>query len=364
MRSLHSQSGAATLVISLILLVAMTLITLFTARSMVMEQRISANDYRSKQSFGAAEAGIQQAISMMTDIRVKNIYDVSGTLQYDSNDDDSPDTNLVIGSTTLGNGASYSATFSALNAGVTDEIVVTSTGFSDDGTAQKTITVLAAWGAAAPNPPPASLVATSNVNLSGSVNVSNVNTNLTIWSGGTTALTGAATTTTNDPVVAGVAQNDGALAGASGDELFETFFHSTKADIEAMADPHYVGAGNYSSTLDGMEDKIIWVDAAAGEFGLNSNTTIGSASDPVILIVENLSDFGINGNVTIWGIVYVMGDYIKNGGGNLTINGALVVEGTVTGNGNPTINFFPAGMTLPDVGLGTFQQVPGTWRDF
>ncbi|HIB63180.1 MAG TPA: hypothetical protein EYO51_08655, partial [Methylococcaceae bacterium] len=44
---LNHQRGFATLLTSLIILVGITLITLFTARTTLMEQRMSANHYRS-----------------------------------------------------------------------------------------------------------------------------------------------------------------------------------------------------------------------------------------------------------------------------------------------------------------------------
>lgn len=52
------QNGVVTLTIGILLLVLITMVALYGARVGVTEQRISANEYRSKEAFGAAEAGL------------------------------------------------------------------------------------------------------------------------------------------------------------------------------------------------------------------------------------------------------------------------------------------------------------------
>ena len=51
------QRGVATLAISLIILFLVTIVTLYTANTSVLEQKVSANQYRSDQAFSAANAG-------------------------------------------------------------------------------------------------------------------------------------------------------------------------------------------------------------------------------------------------------------------------------------------------------------------
>jgi len=60
------QQGATTLVVSIILLLATTLITIFAARVGVMDQRISGNELRHKGAFSHAEAGLEQASSYLS----------------------------------------------------------------------------------------------------------------------------------------------------------------------------------------------------------------------------------------------------------------------------------------------------------
>lgn len=56
------QRGASTLLIAMLLLAILTVVTLFATAFAVHEQRTSANEYRHKLAFQAAEAGLNQAI--------------------------------------------------------------------------------------------------------------------------------------------------------------------------------------------------------------------------------------------------------------------------------------------------------------
>lgn len=56
------QRGVATLAIGVILLVLITLVSLYGMRVTILEQRVSANDYRSKEAYGAAQAGLSYGI--------------------------------------------------------------------------------------------------------------------------------------------------------------------------------------------------------------------------------------------------------------------------------------------------------------
>lgn len=55
------QKGAAVLFVSIILLIGVTLITIFAARVGVIDQRIAGNEYRHKEAKAAADAALEQA---------------------------------------------------------------------------------------------------------------------------------------------------------------------------------------------------------------------------------------------------------------------------------------------------------------
>lgn len=69
-KPLTSQKGAAVLLVSIVLLIGVTLITVFAARIGIMDQRISANEYRHKEAYATSEAGLEMARSY-TAYRIK-----------------------------------------------------------------------------------------------------------------------------------------------------------------------------------------------------------------------------------------------------------------------------------------------------
>ena len=58
---LTKQKGAAVLLVSIVLLIGVTLVVIFAARVGVIDQRISANEYRHKEAQAAAHAALNQA---------------------------------------------------------------------------------------------------------------------------------------------------------------------------------------------------------------------------------------------------------------------------------------------------------------
>lgn len=88
---LNNQKGAATLLVSIVLLIGVTLITIFAARIGVMDQRISANEYRHKEAKAAADAALDQAASFVAnnaalyDGTVSGVYpwvECAGALEF------------------------------------------------------------------------------------------------------------------------------------------------------------------------------------------------------------------------------------------------------------------------------------------
>jgi len=57
----RKQTGAAVLLVSIVLLIGVTLITVFAARVGIMDQRIAGNEYRHKEAKAAADAALEQA---------------------------------------------------------------------------------------------------------------------------------------------------------------------------------------------------------------------------------------------------------------------------------------------------------------
>ena len=58
---LAKQTGAAVLTVSIVILIAITLVVLFASRVGVMDVKMSANEYRAKEAYAAAETGLDMA---------------------------------------------------------------------------------------------------------------------------------------------------------------------------------------------------------------------------------------------------------------------------------------------------------------
>ncbi len=66
-RSIRRQRGAAALVVTMLLVFAMLIVVAVANRNAIVETRASANQYRSTQSFEAAEAGLEWALARLND---------------------------------------------------------------------------------------------------------------------------------------------------------------------------------------------------------------------------------------------------------------------------------------------------------
>lgn len=62
-KSLNYQRGAASLIVALILLIAITIVVLFTAKTVLVETQITADNYRTTQATAAASAAMDQGVA-------------------------------------------------------------------------------------------------------------------------------------------------------------------------------------------------------------------------------------------------------------------------------------------------------------
>lgn len=346
---IYTQRGAASILMAIVLLFAITIVSIFTARTTIMEQKISANEYRTKQTFEAAEAGMQYAIA----------YTQGGV------DQDTAGTLDIFSQVTQSNGSKYTITLSGtFDPLVASTITVASVGLSDDGLATTTIRQDIIVAPPIGNPPSHPLITKSSTGITGNGDITNLESNATIWSGDTVTLSGSGNTYINDgsgsaelssnsgTTGVDIIDQDSTLSGATDEEYFGNFFNGSKSFMEATADVNTTDP----NTLDGITDSVIWVD---GDVTLNSNTTIGSITEPVIMIING--NLQANGTANIYGLVYIIGDWDVQG--TLNIVGAIIVEGAVSGSGTFNIVY---NSNLSNGGLldANIAVSPGTWRDF
>lgn len=106
----------------------------------------------------------------------------------------------------------------------------------------------------------------------------------------------------------------------------------------------------------------------------NANTVSGSKNRPVVVIVgysvnnNKKKCYHLNGGATIYGIIYFEDGCDMKGMGDFTLYGAIVSDGDIDKiNGNPSFNKFELESWNYLIGLNENSKsfmVPGTWRDF
>jgi hypothetical protein len=388
--NIQRQGGAATLAVAMVLLIAVTLLTLMSSRTTIMEQRMAANEVRARQAFEAAQAGLDKALD--------HLSAPGSARSFDANADGTIDSHAA---TLYTSGPSYKSTYCAtlptacpartgtLSCGSTLATdaragLIFSCGWSDDGTATHAVSQYVDLGDAMTNPPQNPLIAKGTVDVTGSATVTNYFNNLTIWTGNSLTNIGNSgktfvrnpTVTTPESTPPGppsscststdyvcntdktktgpdVIANDTSLSSLSEDAYFQNFFGTTPAEYQQRYATHIVAP---DTNLDGRTNQIIWI---TGDHSFGAGQTIGTRDDPVIVIVDGNAT--ASGTPTLYGVLFVMDNF--NAAGNLTVYGSAVIDGNVSGTGSLDIIYDPvaAGGAAQ---LGTAGSLAGSWRDW
>jgi hypothetical protein len=388
----HKQKGVVTLAISLLLLGLITLVSLYTSRTVALEQKISNNDSRSRQALSHAEAGYAAAIMYLNE---DPDVDNDGVIDeiYDTDNDGVGDTDTA----NTGTG-SVTVNVTDISGGSMTLIRLVSRGFSDDFSATRTVTQVV--GALNPlsNAPGVPLIAHGSVVIDGSTTVTNPEGHSTIWSGDDVDLGSNNSTGTNiadfddanypgcmgTPLTCGtvsssnklligpdVIEYDSALSSLSGNGFFENFFGMSPADYrQSMVTLETTGA-NADSDIELAAREVIWVE---GDVTLSSSPTVGCTSPvsgsnvcpagnqkPSILIVNG--DLTLQGTPHFYGLVFVTGSIDLSA--NATVYGALVVAGGVANQTGGSLDItYHSGLLGTLRNIGPLGSVAGTWKDF
>jgi hypothetical protein len=381
---------------TLVLLLLVSMVVIYTARGVLFEQRVSANDFRSRQAFEAAESGLQMALAYIGS---------SGGADKDG----IPGNDPVFDTNADGIGDSLTAAFPdsssvrVIVGGGFPSYAIESTGFSDDRTATRIIQMIGSVGNALPTPPTNPLTARGTVVIGGSATVTNPEGNSTIWSGADVDLGSNNSTGTAipDPTEAGyptcmdssmtcnteqssnrlsvgldVIEHDTSLSNLTDNEMFANFFGMSAENYRASRVTTEIAAADVATiNAPNGAGEIIWI---------NGNTTIGSYTlgclddvngnnfcgdppqtspadvDPSIIIIDG--DLTVNGTPNITGFLFVTGNF--NLTGNLTVMGAMVVAGTYDiGSGSLDI-VYNSDVIEATRDNGPLGGAPGSWHDW
>lgn len=377
------QRGIGSLLMAVVLLVLSILLAYYAASGAITEQRLAANQVRTKQAFMAAQAGIEQALEYMKNGGV------------DRDGDSYPDVQL---SKVLGGGAVYRAafcgasvtpppcpaappgqnldelsdTFSNLVSGTSfcwpqprvpsidlTRMQVWSCGWSDDQSSVQRVTqlVMGTPATAGGSSPPVPLITLGSANLLvGGASILNYENDLTTWSGqsfqgqsntGKTFIRDTSVYPVPDPNfnVRNVGNSPACNNPPTG-YVCSTQGSTTGHDvIEADQNLASMGVDGLFAASFGTSQTNYRDNVASWRVNLTNNTVPNTNSTNINSIYgKGDTAIWVEGNGTIDGVVGSANApvvLIVNGnlslGANAVINGILFVTGNLNSNGTPTV---------------------------
>lgn len=358
--------GAATLVLTIVLMTLATLLIIFAANYGKLQSKSIANINRNQQAFEAAEAGLEFGINYLNTNNSTILASPSGGYIQ-------PFTNSSVTNVALANGSQFSITYTNPVANDYELIKITSVGISDDATSTHTVSQLVKFGSMLLNAPTVPLTAKGQVSLGGNSQIINTYNDNTISAGGTVNITGSASTiidtgpsSTAGNIQSDITQSNGSLSGMSDTDFFNQYFGLSPNNIKSGVTHYYSNSSttNYGSTLSGLSGTSIWIDQTAGQATLNGTLTIGSATDPVLLIIDG--DVRFSGNVTIYGYVYILGTTTTDLTGNVMVVGSMATTNELNATGSIQVVYSPT--VLDNLqnhsNMRYYAKVPGSWKDF
>lgn len=418
-RPLKSQRGAVVLVISVVLLIAVTLVVMYAARVGLQDQRISGNQYRHKQAFSAAEAGLEYAASYLranTTLHSGNAADgwnscAGSETVFPCNIDGAEQ---VLGTVATGGTITSSVPttgdVSAFLVKTADEATVAlGVGTSDDNTANSVVQAsYAVKNLIVPGKLPPLMMPSGNLSGSFSV-VPNPNGGgpgvpISIWSTDDALATSTGSWQTcdhedyRDGGVCMDTKGDGDTgadwkgcncSGVRSDKdnvgidivTYPTDNFPTspfvyvfgeegddpavlKAEIKSIAEAE----GLVLPNCDGLEGSfagltgsaLVWVE---GDCSINSTSVIGSRNKPIVLVVEG--DIKTNGSAEVWGIMVGLAGFSLNGGPIFHGSAIADITGELTNGSYDQVydeDVF-ANVTDPEIN-SILSRIQYSWRDF
>ena len=412
---LRSQFGMATLTVTVLVLITITLMVIFAARVGIFDLRMSANEYRYKEAFAAAEGGLEYAVQQFAE----NVTNSGGNYIYDPNDDgvdDFPSTPplvLLNGSNLTGGTATAAETTVTVEvnkvvSGTLTAYRFSSTGQSIDRNGRATISEDVVFrhitGGKSPDVP---VISDGSMNVTGNMHVV-PNPNASCPAGSASSAC-AVSVWTHDEVETGSSIStcqiqgfsDGQCPNPSLDPLHTQITNAADQGEDIIQSDNYtsdtppgyfppdlfdflfgVSENNYLSIkdnastqatscagLDNTAKGIVWV---TGDCSINGGT-IGSQANPVILVIQD-GELSLSGGALIYGIIFVFdspetGTPSLSTSGNVEIRGSLISDVDISG-GTGTVavvwdpNVFGNILNNSDESYREVATIPGSWHDF
>ena len=413
------QNGAVTLLTALVLLIGITLVTLVSSKTVLVQMQIAADNYRMAQAVAAATAALDFGIGYFdggptqldNTCKTTNNTVVAG-FDHDGNGiiDAIPDkcTEYESSDTTQKTSAFLTFNNSAGTRCVDEDAtpnmksgLITAVGYSDDNLAMRTISQCVGTVNVLGSSPKQSMITRSGIGLTGNYKIINRYFNTTAWSGSAVNIGASASASTylrpvgtresdytraqledadtsnaytSQPVSdrdkgngVDTIANDPGLAALTGDNFFNNFFFSDRSTVKKLAESlgQVYPAANVGAA-DGKSE-VVWIE---GNASINGGT-YGTLERPIIFIVDG--NLNASGNPKIKGLLYVRGQL--NAAGSVGVLGSVVVEGDqglvppgrdpVVGHGGVDLIYSPYTLDrAPNPIVGSTTAISGSWRDW
>jgi type II secretory pathway pseudopilin PulG len=417
-----NQRGVAALVVTLILCVTMVLAVAFAQRAIGVEERRSANDYRTAQAFEAAEAGLEWALARVNDPtrldddcrpsadptarswreRMLHVATSTSVVEATTWSDAGVATTLqsacvrdAAGWTCscpsnarpalplAGPGATAPAFAIELGAGPRPGLVrVRATGCIRsaagractatamvDNDASASHESMWSWVPALRTPPVAALTVRGDVVAGiaalGVHNPDRAGGGLALQAGGRVQADSLRLSAPNGSSLAtAVVTGDTELAALTGDRFFARHFGmgrdawSRQTSVARVACADDCAQAIAATVAAGY--RLVYVD---GDLALAGPLQIGSNVAPVMLVAAG--DVRVGADVAIRGVLRGASlTWNGAGAGPALVQGAALVEGDYRGDGTPDFVHDAALLALLRAREGSFVRINGSWKDF
>jgi hypothetical protein len=368
--SMTSQRGAMILLSVVLLMMLISLVTLYTGRIKSFEYKVILNGQNYVSAFTAAESGLMRSMAMLVENK-----DWGGNLHGETLEDAtifaaSGQTQVIERSSTTMN-----------------LVTLSSTGTSADGLSQVTLSEQVLNYPLLVNIPDAAVVVTGGLDpggdfiLGANPNGSGQGIPLSIWTNGDVDMNVSLGSTCGQQEfydgncqTLGYSQNgfqDVDILDNDPhfpDDLMEYLFNVPQAQWNSLLSEAQVYLTD-CGVLQAGSFGLIWVD---GNCNIESGVQIGSISNPVILVLVD-GDVSIQSGVTVNGILFsfrkpgMVSEFELNMLGDALVNGAIVANHPL-GHANGTLNVVYNAAVLDQLQQHkTFRRVariPGSWKDF
>lgn len=375
--ALAVQKGAMTLLMATVLLLAVSMVGVYSTRSSVVDQRVTANTVWSATSSSVVKTAMDD-VSGITQSTMKSLAGSKTNLIFTSKSLSS--TSIVAvdknnSAIDVPNNTDYTTTVTSTDGFATATIEVAVTG-PNNVAAQKSVTSVM-FAPYLKELPKAGVAAKGTIAISKSDDVKISNASIY-------ASTQTATKNICPKKAAMLAKINTSTSTASTSSIPEKrisaavipkdYFSDSLSHIRDVAE-HYINcAGGCDKGDVNNLTGTIWVEGnltldggTLGDFGQKNKTDndAGVDSKPVLLFVTGT--LKLKGNAVVNGLICTLGNW-SNGTGTATVNGAILVGGhtSVTGDfSSDDVEINHQFNILVNVQkLGRYAQIPGTWRDF